>query len=98
MKPEQFCYWMQGFAELSGDTPPTPEQWKSIREHLALVFEKVTPPVEPTKKEVDRRVSDAIREIGESQRRRAEEEARRLPRPIFWPPSDVPYRKPDFIC
>ena len=43
MAPEQFCYWLQGFAELSDDNPPTPEQWKSIREHLATVFEKVTP-------------------------------------------------------
>ena len=45
MSPEQFLYWLQGFAELSGDAPPTPEQWKSIREHLALCFKKVTPPV-----------------------------------------------------
>jgi len=45
MTPEQFCYWLQGFAELSGDNPPTPEQWKSIREHVATVFRKVTPPV-----------------------------------------------------
>lgn len=45
MTEQQFCYWLQGFAELSGDCPPTPEQWKSIREHLALCFKKVTPPV-----------------------------------------------------
>jgi hypothetical protein len=48
MTPEQFCYWLQGFSELSGDNPPTPEQWKSIREHIATVFKKVTPPVMPT--------------------------------------------------
>lgn len=45
MTTEQFAYWMQGFAELTGDTPPTVEQWKSMREHLATVFHKVTPPV-----------------------------------------------------
>lgn len=45
MTPEQFAYWLQGFAELSGVAVPTTEQWKSIREHLATVFEKVTPPV-----------------------------------------------------
>lgn len=38
-----FCYWLNGFAELSTDQP-TAEQWKSIKEHLALVFNKVTPP------------------------------------------------------
>lgn len=46
MTPEQFCYWLQGRAELD-ETPPTAEQWKSIREHLATVFVKVTPPLKP---------------------------------------------------
>ena len=45
MTPEQFCYWLQGFVELSGDCLPTQEQWKSIREHMQTVFQKVTPPV-----------------------------------------------------
>lgn len=45
MTPEQFAYWLHGFAELTGDTPPNAEQWKSIREHLATIFKKVTPPV-----------------------------------------------------
>lgn len=44
MTPEQFCYWLQGRAELDSN-PPTPEQWQSIREHLATVFVKVTPPM-----------------------------------------------------
>lgn len=44
MTPEQFAYWMQGFAELNA-APPTAEQWQSIREHLATVFAKVTPRV-----------------------------------------------------
>lgn len=43
MSPEQFAYWLNGFAELSTE-PPTAEQWQSIKEHLALVFNKVTPP------------------------------------------------------
>jgi hypothetical protein len=45
--PEQFCYWLQGFAELNGSGSPTPAQWKAIKEHVATVFNKVTPPVEP---------------------------------------------------
>lgn len=50
MTPEQFCYWLQGRAELD-PTPPTLGQWQSICEHLDLVFDKVTPPVvlEPAK-------------------------------------------------
>ena len=43
MTPEQFAYWLQGYAELN-EQPPTAEQWQSIREHLATVFHKVTPP------------------------------------------------------
>lgn len=46
MTPEQFAYWMQGFAELNA-LPPSHEQWQSIREHLALVFEKKTPEFKP---------------------------------------------------
>lgn len=42
MTPERFVFWLNGFAELTPE-PPTPEQWKSIKEHLALVFTKVTP-------------------------------------------------------
>ena len=46
MNSEQFAYWLNGFVELNGDTQPTPEQWKSITEHLGTVFVKVTPPVQ----------------------------------------------------
>lgn len=42
MDAQQFAYWLQGFAELN-EVPPTPEQWQSIRDHLATVFVKVTP-------------------------------------------------------
>lgn len=42
MNAEQFAYWMQGFVELNG-AEPTPAQWQSIKDHLQLVFKKVTP-------------------------------------------------------
>jgi len=42
MTPENFTYWLQGFAELN-QSAPTDEQWTVIRDHLALVFKKVTP-------------------------------------------------------
>jgi hypothetical protein len=44
MQPAEFCRWLQGFAELN-EQAPSDAQWKSIREHLQLVFTKVTPPV-----------------------------------------------------
>lgn len=42
MTPEQFCYWLQGFAEVA-DTCPSAFQWKEIQGHLNTVFKKVTP-------------------------------------------------------
>ena len=46
MTTDQFAYWLQGFSELN-DGPPTAKQWQSIRDHLALVFTKVTPSYPP---------------------------------------------------
>lgn len=47
MTPEQFCYWLQGRAELMPDTPPSDAEWKMIAEHLTAVFKKVTPALIP---------------------------------------------------
>lgn len=41
MTPENFVYWLQGFAELY-DYSPNDDQWRSIKEHLSLVMKKVT--------------------------------------------------------
>lgn len=45
MNAQDFCYWLQGFTELTQGQTPSPAQWKAIREHLDLVFKKVTPKV-----------------------------------------------------
>lgn len=37
MTPEQFAYWLQGYAELNC-AAPTEEQWNIIKAHLNLVF------------------------------------------------------------
>lgn len=42
MTAEQFAYWLQGFSELNPGQP-SEEQWQAIRDHLATVFDKVTP-------------------------------------------------------
>jgi hypothetical protein len=41
--PELFCYWLQGFFELSNSETITPLQVKVIKDHLNLVFKKETP-------------------------------------------------------
>ena len=33
MTPENFCYWLQGRAELASEAP-TPEQWTLIKQEL----------------------------------------------------------------
>jgi hypothetical protein len=47
MTAEQFVYWLQGFLEMSGpDVELSSAQTKMLREHLATVFVKVTPPLQ----------------------------------------------------
>jgi hypothetical protein len=38
MKATEFCYWLQGLFELSGDKALTEEQVTKIKNHLKLVF------------------------------------------------------------
>lgn len=38
MKSRDFCYWLQGFFELTGSAAITEPQADMIRVHLALVF------------------------------------------------------------
>lgn len=38
MRTSEFCYWLQGFFELSGDEKLTDDQVKVIKNHLNLVF------------------------------------------------------------
>jgi hypothetical protein len=43
MTAENFCYWLQGFLEISKTDQITKEQVEEIKNHLALIFTKVTP-------------------------------------------------------
>lgn len=46
MNAENFCYWLQGYIEIEEADAPcealSQNQVRSIKEHLALVFKKVT--------------------------------------------------------
>ena len=44
MNAEQFVYWLNGYLELSDAQELDSTQVKAVREHLALVLHKVTPP------------------------------------------------------
>lgn len=39
MNEKEFCYWLQGFFEMTNPEELTPEQVKMIRQHLCLVFD-----------------------------------------------------------
>ena len=43
MTPQEFCFWLQGFFELTGTRKLTEAQVATMRDHLALVFDKQTP-------------------------------------------------------
>jgi hypothetical protein len=43
MSPEQFAYWLNGFVELNPNAMLTLTQWQIVKDHLALVHQKVTP-------------------------------------------------------
>ena len=43
MDEKSFAFWLQGFVEITNPEQPTKEQWQIIKDHLALVFNKVTP-------------------------------------------------------
>lgn len=45
MTPENFAYWLQGFFEISGAKTLDERQVQEIKNHLDLVFTKVTPTV-----------------------------------------------------
>jgi len=44
MKPEEFCYWLQGFLEMSDAKTMNAKQVASLKAHLALVFEHAIDP------------------------------------------------------
>lgn len=46
MNAQEFCYWLRGYLELSGDNTRmsfSEEQVEMLRSHLNLVFTKITP-------------------------------------------------------
>lgn len=43
MNERDFCYWLQGYVELSKMDTFGQEQVQIIKDHLDLVFKKVTP-------------------------------------------------------
>ena len=47
MTPEQFTYWIQGFIEINDPKTIGEKETQIIKDHLATVFNKVTPNYKP---------------------------------------------------
>lgn len=45
MEPRDFVYWLQGFMEIQKPETLNAEQVQEIKNHLGLVFNKITPTV-----------------------------------------------------
>jgi hypothetical protein len=59
MTPEQFCYWLQGLLECKSEGDfLTLAETRSVRDHLATVFEKRTP--DRREKLRERQITEAI--------------------------------------
>jgi hypothetical protein len=43
MNEKEFCYWLKGYFEISNSKKLNEEQVKILKDHLELVFTKVTP-------------------------------------------------------
>jgi hypothetical protein len=43
MSPENFCYWLQGYLEIGDSKDLDSNQLDIVKDHLKLVFNKVTP-------------------------------------------------------
>jgi len=51
MNTEQFCYWLQGFIEIVSPRGLSEIQTQIVKDHLQLVFNKLTPSRELTGEE-----------------------------------------------
>lgn len=67
MTSRDFCYWLQGFFEISGTAALTPEQAAVVQKHLALVFKhEIDPSMGPKEhqEELDAIHHDKIGGVG----------------------------------
>jgi len=68
MKSEQFCFWLQGYFELSKNQGMTPEQVQIIRNHLNLVFKHEIDPSMPDKTGEFQKIHDGINDLTDEQK------------------------------
>jgi hypothetical protein len=53
MKSQEFCYWLQGWLEMTGATEMTARQLEIMKKHLEMVFIHEIDPQYPEKTKLD---------------------------------------------
>ncbi len=78
MTSRDFCFWLQGYLELSPAVPAplTAEQVDKVRRHLALVF---IHEIDPTLKNKNAKLEELAQKIHD-------DAIKPLPVPFVWPP------------
>lgn len=79
MTPENFCYWLQGLFEVGNPLTLTPKQIVQIKDHLDLVFTKVTP---------DRSTEDIINDQFKDKSKKKKNELPFDPSVMDWTPKN----------
>jgi hypothetical protein len=94
MNAQEFAYWLQGFFELTEDDKQlTKKQVKIIRDHLSLVFKKVTPDRSAGSDIPYCEQRDVLKRIQETMERMEKQPAPAMPS-IPWVQPLTPYQPP----
>lgn len=82
MTPEQLVWWLHGFFEIAKPTTLNEEQVQEIKNHLDLMFNKVTP-VKPLSIKIDTtRLEEKVKETVEKARKAWDDKLCKSKQPI----------------
>lgn len=105
MTPEQFTYWLQGFVELTNTKTISEQQWQAIKDHLSLVFNKVTPDRFKEEEGVQVQEKKYIDKLNEILRKLNKQDEPYVPVTPYKPPSTPfepfppsPWKLPEVTC
>lgn len=66
MNTIDFCYWLQGYFEISNSDELSPEQVKIIKNHLNLTFRHEIDPLRELQTPIDKPTLDSLHTPGQN--------------------------------